>query len=433
MRPKRWSRLTLIAAIAALTAVVLPAAPAGAEAGYEQRNNILIRNNAEFTRANGVRSGSGTAADPYVISGWQLPRLEIRDTSAHVVLRDNYVTSQMILNWIGPHVVAANNVVNDLRVNQNVKRTGAATAGVIRNNRFGVVGQLRHFDGVFSNNRVDRRDGMFDVVNQTFGGLPRAVNFDGWNGSLFTRNVIRGGYVEVRLHGHHHGSGFGDDSHHHGSMYSGDEMDHSKRFHEVWIKDNTIEVESGPALIYTDTAHAANDRTAASEENEALNGKHIHSTRAHLVGNNLKGGGVEVQIFNATDRNHIGTKRGTLEIADNEIVLARPEGRFFHRVPAGINLRDAVDVDLRIEHNRMIGPPSPEGPVDNLTQPSSSTGIRIDRIDKADIYLFDNRIESVAFGLELYGFGKDVRWHTEKLVLRDVERRTQTDGSTEGP
>lgn len=430
--PSQPSRgMVVFTALVSMAALALPPTHATAGRGYEERGNILIVRDSDFTAKNGVRSGSGTADDPYVISGWAVSRLEIRDTGAHVVIRDNRVTSQMVLNWIGPRVIVANNVVNDLRVNQNVTRTGAATAGVIHDNRFGIVGQLRHFDGVFANNSVNRADGMLDDVNKTFGGLPRAVNFDGWNGALFTNNRIRGGYVEVRLHGHHHGSGFGKHSHHHGAGYGGD-TDHGRRFHEVWITDNAIAVASGPALVYTDTAHAANDRTAASEENPALNGPHVHTTRAHLVGNRLEGGGIAVQVFNATDRNHLGTRRGVLEIARNTVALAKPEGRFFQPRPAGIDVSSVVDLDLRIEGNLVTGPP-PSDDVIETVRPSASAGIRVDRIDKADIYLFGNKIQTVEFGLELYRFGKDVRWHTGKLILHNVRQRSRSDGSTTGP
>lgn len=430
MGSKPRSRPMLVAAVVALVALALPAAVSAAES-YESRGSILIKENADFTPANGVRSGSGTASDPYVISGWQLSRLQIRDTSAHVVLRDNYVTSQMVLNWIGPGVRVENNLINDLRVNQNVKRTGAATSGVIRNNRFGLVGQLRHFDGTFTRNRVDVADDAFDVVFDQFGSHRRAVNFDGWNGSRFSRNVIRGGYVEVRLHGHHHGSGYGDHSHHHGAASHDAGMDHSKRFHEVWVVNNSIEVEEGPALIYTDTAHAANDRTAASEENKELNKPHIHSTRAHFTDNVLSGGGIEVSIFNAKDERHTGTNRGLLEIARNRITLARSDSLLFGHWPTGINVWDAKDVDLRIVGNRITGPGTSEG----VTQPFQArpTGLRIEDINVADIFLIDNTVAHFDFGLELYRFGKDVSWHASGLKLEDVETPVQSDGSTDGP
>ncbi|HEX32239.1 MAG TPA: hypothetical protein ENF88_00935, partial [Candidatus Acetothermia bacterium] len=55
---------------------------------------ILILGNSDFTVDNGVVSGSGTADDPYLITGWEIdvPQntkygVKIENTSAHFVLR----------------------------------------------------------------------------------------------------------------------------------------------------------------------------------------------------------------------------------------------------------------------------------------------------------------------------------------------------------
>src|ERR687895_2354935 len=94
--------------------------------------------------------------------------------------------------------------------------------------------------------------------------------------------------------------------------------DHTKRFHEVTITNNTIQAYGPYALIYTDSNHAGNDRTAASEENEALNAPHKHWTTVHLVNNRLIGSGISVDIFNSDDSHHTGTERGTMHIANND-------------------------------------------------------------------------------------------------------------------
>src|SRR6266480_3415200 len=38
----------------------------------QSHSSILIVGNAEFTPANGVTGGTGTASDPYVIQGWNI-------------------------------------------------------------------------------------------------------------------------------------------------------------------------------------------------------------------------------------------------------------------------------------------------------------------------------------------------------------------------
>src|SRR5205823_11326988 len=59
---------------------------------------ILIDGNSGFTTANGVTGGTGTASDPYVISGWEIDwgsssfiSLEIRNTTSYFVIRSVYV------------------------------------------------------------------------------------------------------------------------------------------------------------------------------------------------------------------------------------------------------------------------------------------------------------------------------------------------------
>lgn len=62
---------------------------------------ILIAGDQSFTPPNGVAQGSGTSSDPYIIEGWEIDLLdssaksgiEIRDTTAHFVIRDVRVYS----------------------------------------------------------------------------------------------------------------------------------------------------------------------------------------------------------------------------------------------------------------------------------------------------------------------------------------------------
>ena len=54
---------------------------------------IRIEGNSNFTASNGVVAGSGTQDDPYLIVGWQIDAstanaIEVRDTTAHFVIRD---------------------------------------------------------------------------------------------------------------------------------------------------------------------------------------------------------------------------------------------------------------------------------------------------------------------------------------------------------
>ncbi len=97
----RWwvvSALAVQVLAATLPLAVVLTVPGSARA-YTPHAPILIVGDGNFTPANGVLGGSGTPADPYVISGWEinttwLPRgIEIRNTTSSFVIRDVLVYS----------------------------------------------------------------------------------------------------------------------------------------------------------------------------------------------------------------------------------------------------------------------------------------------------------------------------------------------------
>lgn len=89
---RREALLIVVAvALAGMPAAALPTAPAGPFAPHAP---ILISSDAGFTAANGVVAGSGTPADPYVISGWHVVAasgagITIRDVTASFAVRGN--------------------------------------------------------------------------------------------------------------------------------------------------------------------------------------------------------------------------------------------------------------------------------------------------------------------------------------------------------
>lgn len=402
-----------------------PALGAERDRGLQRHGDITIRSNAEFDAEHGVVAGKGSAADPYVISGWDVGWVEIKDTSAHVMIHGNRIDT-LILDWIGPGVHVMNNEIGDLRVNQNVKRTGDMTSGVIAHNTFGIVGQLRHWDGVFAHNRVGSPD---SCTNIPFFSC-RAVNFDGFNGAHFKSNNIYG-YVEVRLHGHHHSSAFGEHSHYHGADHA-DMVDHSKRFHEVWLSNNTIHSGDYYGLLYTDSNHAGNDRTAASETNPALNDPHIHKTRVHLTNNRVFGSGIYVDIFNADDERHLGTKTGLMEIRDNEIHI-QPDRRRVEDTFSGqdgISISQATDLKLSIVGNTIDGS---YGEADATTpvrkQFDYGSGIYLWQIDKARVFVLDNKVIDRTNGVYASSMSSSVEWWVDGLKTSGVERDVYYDSS----
>ena len=435
MRSLTTRKTSLAGAVAILLMVMLfPAAAsaAGTKSGdrpKQTRDSIFIDELKDFNPANGVRSGSGTARDPFVISDWDVPRIEIKDTDAYVVVRNNLVRSTLTLDWIGGGVEVMNNDITDLRVNQNRKRTGDPTSGVIENNTFGIVGQLRHFDGIFQNNVVGSPDQM-DLP--FFNG--RAVNFDGFNGSVFRYNTIYG-YMDARLHGHHHSSGFGEGSHYHGAAPEAHEMvDHSIRYHQVHIYGNKIYSDDYYALAYLDTVHSVNDRTAASETEESLNNPHYHYTRVFIHDNELIGSGLEVNVFNAKDERHTRTARGLIEISNNKIVIEPSDDldmAFSSR--SGIDIGQAVDATVRILDNSITGPQAADPLSTVKGEWEWMAGINMWSVDKADIFLAGNSVAHAVYGVRASRFSKTVNWTIEELTTTDVDESVYWDSSVENP
>lgn len=440
IRPVRILALLLLSGVM----VAAPAAVATSKPALEDRADILIERDTEFDADHGVRSGTGTAADPYVISGWRVNNLHIHDTMSHVVIRDNEVTGFMILDWIGPGVTVVHNTVGDLRVNRNVTRSGQMTGGRIAHNTFGVVGQLRHWDGVFEHNRVGtpEGDGFFR------GRSSQAVAFDGFNGARFRDNTIYG-FVDVTLHGHHHGSGFGRPSHDHAgnAMSEGDHaghahaghakagaVDHSKRYHELWITGNVIHSTADFALRYNDQAHSANDRTNASETDPNLEKPHVHFTRVHLAGNRLVGSGLVVSVFNADDELHTGTRRGLVEIRRNRISLDAPSLGSFFGGRDGIRIEHLADADVRAVGNSIeTARPAGLAASEPFRSWDQGSGFRISFLTKSRVWVLDNRVTNRPYGVVASQFARGVHWWVRGLYTRNVSQDIVYDDSVRNP
>lgn len=415
--------LAVVAALALLTVGYVGAAGPAAASEKTRRADIIIRSDADFTPAQGVTGGSGTASDPYVISGWDVFDMTLKDTNSYVLIQDNVIRGRLVLDWNGDRLRVTGNSVNDLRVNQNVERRGDATSGWIIDNKFGRVGQLRHFDGVFARNVVGH-SGTTDLP--FFNSAVMIV--DGFNGARIRNNTVYG-MVSVKLHGHHHGSGFEEGSHHHGHQHHGSSADHTQRYHRLYISGNRITHSGETALVFHDRAHSGDDRTARSEENPELNKPHIHHTRAYLTDNVLKGAGILVDIFNADDRNHTGKGRGMLHIANNAITTERELRHAASRKDA-IVVRSAKSVDIRITGNRTAGVLKDE----LLTAPvAADAGIRLQDLDDAQVHIYDNEVRALEYGVFATRFSESVHWWIGGLTTKGVARPVYHDRSVANP
>lgn len=408
--------------------------PSSAQAGQERtsREDIRIEDNRDFTRVNGVRSGRGTARDPYVISGWDVHSIEIADTGKAIRIVDNKVHN-LTLNWNGPMVEVRDNDIGDLRVNENVERTGAPTSGLITKNTFGSVSQIRHFDGRFSYNTVGSPDGDFFCQAIIF-CQELAVNFDGFNGASFDHNTLYGA-LDARLHGHHHSSGFGRTSHMH-SYPAGHAhhpmVDHAKRYHTVSITQNTIYAKGDYALAYLDTNHSGNDRTANSESEESLNDPHVHFTRVAITRNKLIGAGMVVDVFNAEDELHRKMATGALEISRNSIVLA-PKEAVFVGPTSGINVVDARYLHLTIAWNSITGPPPSNDPSPIKEWFESGEGINLNRLDHGHVMIEGNSVTNRVYGVYASDMTESVHWTVRGLRTSGVQTPVAYSDSVKNP
>lgn len=388
--------------------------------------NITIASNRDFNAAHGVVSGRGTKKAPYVIRGKSLNSLTISNTSKAVRIERNTITF-LTLNYAGGMVDVIRNEVGDLRVNENVERTGMPTSGVISGNRIGSVSQIRHFDGRFAWNTVGyQNEGVWSDM-PFFQNL--AVNFDGFNGALFDHNTLYGA-LDARLHGHHHSSAFGVPSHMHaGAVHGehGDMVDHTVRYHTLRITDNVIYSKSFYALSYIDTNHAGNDRTASSETNPALNKAHLHRTKVTIANNRLIGSGLLVEVFNAEDEIHKGAPQGWLTITGNRITLERSPFPFSSPA-SGIDVREARYLTLHIASNTISGP-APDQPSPLREWMSDGEGILLDRIDHARVMIASNTVSNRQSGVRATQMTSSVWWTVRGLRTSGVDQPVSYDSS----
>jgi parallel beta-helix repeat protein len=92
------AKLLLLVSLTFLASLLQPFPTLKAQPPYVPHSPIQITANSGFTAANGVTAGSGTAADPYIISGWDISAstthgIEINNTNVFFIIRNVYVHS----------------------------------------------------------------------------------------------------------------------------------------------------------------------------------------------------------------------------------------------------------------------------------------------------------------------------------------------------
>ena len=183
-------------------------------AAFEAHPPISIGSNAEFTSANGVVGGIGTAQDPFIIQGWNITArgenaIDIRGTNAYFVIHNVYVSSFSD----GIHIEnAANGRIENSTVTQSLNGVysfGTSAIMVLHNNlaynRNGVNVQSSNTMSIRGNTILSSRGiGIFLLVignvnvteNNIFWSAERGISVDTPFPDpvrIFHNNLVRNG------------------------------------------------------------------------------------------------------------------------------------------------------------------------------------------------------------------------------------------------
>ena len=381
----------------------------------ERRGQIVIEGDAGFNPANGVRSGSGTFEDPFLITGWYVDQVLVKDTSKAFVFSGNYVSDILILDWTGKGGYVHHNHLNDLRTNRNVARTGDPSATVIERNVILDVEELRHFDGEVRNNTIGREDLLGSLLARGDGVV---FNIAGLNGAGIHDNVIYGG-VDMKIHGHHHSDKPGLHSHNHGQpdeAQAEDHLeDHQVRYVDFHFYRNRI-VDTGFGMRYNDLDHAGDDRQATSEQEPMLEKPHVHHTRVALHDNVIEGATLRIAAVNAVDERHLAGETATLDIHHNRILKPAAGD--------GIVVQDVRNATVRIRENVVE-----KGPL----QLAGTSAVFLQRFGNVTVEVGKNAFGDYRYGVRASQFDNLTRWSVSENQAPGVRQPVYWDESVANP
>lgn len=433
---------------------------AAAAKNLEEVSFLEVQGDRGFNPANGVRGGNGTLDDPYIISGYYVTGdLYLGDTDACFEVKENYIAGQLTLNWNGQCAWVHHNFIRDLRVNENVRRTGYATGGLIEANQIEFIGQLRHYDGEVRNNIVGPRtaDSAFDeVLEETPLLAPDLLlaNIDGFNQGLIHHNTFYGP-VDLDLHGHHHGTGFfAPHSHYHAldANHTPDhDEDHTDRWTSVSFTDNKIVDELAYGLRYEDENHAGDDRTATSEDNEMLEEEHTHHTDVLIARNTIEGAQIWIDVFNADNDRHDTRNPGWLTVTENTIIMKERKSDevlgftvpFFFSptlpyVPnVGILVQATKEFEGTFSGNRLSFVPLPQDQEDPLAdllpflqvEQEKPAAIWIEGVRDANLTLEGNVADGFYYGVYARDMDEDAYWFLASNEFQGAQYEAYYDDS----
>jgi hypothetical protein len=141
-----------------------------------------------------------------------------------------------------------------------------------------------------------------------------------------------------------------------------------------------------------------------------------------------------VDIFNATDDLHAGTRRGLVEIRGNRITLQRTGWNGLWSGPDGIRIQQVVNGEVRVTGNS-VGFVSPEGlpAMVFFRDQDHGAGIRLGTVDRSDVYLFGNTVTRRPYGIVASQFTKTTHWWIKDFRTTEVGQRVVYDASVVNP
>lgn len=175
-------------------------------------DSILIDGNNEFTNSSGVKWGSGTQSDPFIIEGWDINAVakngvEIRNTSAHFIVRDcrvqgsgSYHSGIRLGNCVNGTL--DNNTLSGSYFGIYLKTASgnAVSNNNCWNNRYGMfLSDSSNDNNIFNNNcSGNRYDGIElyglcnnnTICNNTFFDNLDAIHLESSYGNDVTGNVM---------------------------------------------------------------------------------------------------------------------------------------------------------------------------------------------------------------------------------------------------
>ena len=199
----------VIVSIIALAIPLLSSSPV--HAALTSHDPIHIAGNDNFTSANGVVGGLGTADDPYIIEGWNINAsnadgIEISNTNAHFIIRNCYVHEGRVNKKYGIYlekvingIVSNNTVENDFYgIHLEYSANNLVTNNIAENNLLGIGLVSNSDNNLLSNNTVKNGSPGFYIMgsdnnlvtNNTCSGNGDSIWLNGSNHNLVTNNLV---------------------------------------------------------------------------------------------------------------------------------------------------------------------------------------------------------------------------------------------------